>query len=271
MLSKRLFGRVVAFGAALFIGGQVMGATVIKLDFGRHNNGVDGTATTNPDVNGNYWNNLTSAVDGSTSIVPINSVFGPFITQDNKPTNITLKTLSGTPDNKVGYWEANGKRNGGLLNPDPALLGDFAIPTATEDYWFLNTPQEGQSSVSFELAGLDPTKAYNFRLFGTRDTAETRITRYIFTGLNSGDATLQTSGPGSASATTPGYNGNNDTIVSVNGIIPTLDGKIIGTLETVAGNYSYLGIMEITEVPEPAAAATLVGSLALFGLRRRQA
>lgn len=268
MWSKQFGGQMVTFGAALVVGSQLVGATIIKLDFGRHNN-VDGHATVSPDANGNYWNNL-SPTDGG--VIPIDTTFGPFITTDNQPTTISLKTTSGV-GNEIGYWEANGTRNGGLLVPSADLLGDFAVGTATEDYWFLNSPQAGQSSVTLDLTGLDPSKSYNFHIFGTRNTNELRTTRYTLTGANSATEILQTSGTGSASPTTPDYFGNNDTIVSINGITPTALGVIETRLETVNGNFSYLGIMEITEVPEPGSAATVIGSLSLslLGRRRRHA
>lgn len=266
--SKRFIGQVVAVGAAWVVGGQMVEASVIKLDFGRHDN-TNGHATVSPDANGNYWNNLSPTSGG---VIPINTTFGPFVATDNQPTTVGLKVTSGV-GTQVGYWESNGTLNGGLLVPSADLLGDFAVATATEDYWFLNSPQAGQASVTLDLTGLDPSKSYNFRMFGTRNTDAngTRTTRYTLTGANTGTDTLQTSGPGSASATTPTYFGNNDTIVSINGITPTAQGVIQTRLETVNGNFSYLGIMEITEVPEPGSAAVVIGSLALVGRRRRRA
>ena len=46
----------------------------------------------------------------------------------NVPTGVEMKLGSG--------FRSNGRLNGGLLNPDVALLGDLAIETATEDYIF---------------------------------------------------------------------------------------------------------------------------------------
>jgi hypothetical protein len=245
--------------------------TTIKLDFGRHDGGTNGDATLSPDVNGNYWNNLSPGTATSSSVIPVNTTFGPFVTTTGAATSVGIKITSGT-GNSIGYWECNGKLNGGLTTPSSALLGDFAIPTVTEDYWFLNltgtTPN--QTAVTLDITGLDPAKEYSFRLFGTRDTSGTRTTRYTMTGLNSGTATLVTSGVGIGSAAHP--NGNDNTIVSINDIVPTAAGTVQTKLEIVNGGFAYLGAMEIAETPEPATlGAAGVVAVIMLGRKRRPA
>jgi hypothetical protein len=39
----------------------VLSPATFLVDFGRHDGGTNGTATVSPDVNGNYWNNLSPA------------------------------------------------------------------------------------------------------------------------------------------------------------------------------------------------------------------
>lgn len=43
---------------------------------------------------------------------------------------------------------SNGIKNGGLLEPDTELLGDFAINTATQDYFLLKKITERKREVS---------------------------------------------------------------------------------------------------------------------------
>lgn len=266
MRSARFIGRVVG-AAAVLIGAQLASAAVIKLDFGRHD-GTNGAATASPDANGNYWNNLSPATASSSSLVAVNSTFGPFVTTTNTPTTVGIKVTSGT-GTSLGYWECNGILNGGLTTPSSSLLGDFAVATATEDYWFVAQGTANQSAVTLDITGLDPTKSYNFRMFGTRNTDAntTRTTRYTLTGANTGTDVLQTSGPSAGSAGHP-Y-GNDDTISSINGIQPTASGIVTTKLEVVNGSFAYLAAMEITEAPEPATLTAAIGLVSVLARRRR--
>ena len=95
MQGKQFLSRVVAFGAAVMVGGQLFAAEVIKLDFGRHDN-TNGHATVSPDVNGNHWNNLSPTSGG---VIPINTTFGPFITTTNQPTTLAKqRAANGHPE-----------------------------------------------------------------------------------------------------------------------------------------------------------------------------
>lgn len=197
---------------------------VYRIDFGRHDGGVNGTATASPDTNGKYWNNL-----GPTTVdVALGTRIDNLVDTTNGASTIDLEILTSS-------WDCNGKLNGGLLSPSPALLGEFAIATATEDYFFT------QGSDRFKLEGLDPDRRYNLRLFGTRSNTSTRITTYAaaFASTN-----LQTSGTGIGDG---GYNGNNDTIAVLPGIAPTPAGEIEVTVSVDTGGFAYLGILEIEE------------------------
>ncbi len=248
--------RWIVAGLTCFCG-QAMALTVL-VDFGNHGGG-NGNPTVNPDGNGNYWNSLSN---GEFQI-PASSAFGSLIDTGNQATTISITTTS--------IWRSNGVFNGGLLSPSSALLGDFAVATATQDYWF--TEAGGSPALNNEstltIGGLDPAKTYNFRLFGTRNSdAGTRETTYTLEGSN---------GPFAASLITTGlnigsdgiYDGNDDTIVSINGVAPDALGGIDLTLQAVQGNFGYLGIMEISEVPEPGS-TLLVAAAGILGLARRR-
>jgi hypothetical protein len=234
-------------------------ASTLLIDFGRHN-GNDGNATSNPDANGNFWNNASA--DSGDFEIPNGLSFGSLVDTTNAATSIEIEATS--------IWRSNGRNNGGLLAPDDALLGDFAIGTATEDYWFTEaggSPALGNTS-SLTISGLDLSRTYDFRLFGTRNTTSTRITEYVFEGAN---------GPFSASLTTSGenigndgaYDGNDDTIISIAGVAPNASGEIDFTLNATEGDFGYLGALEISSVPEPSVG--LLGTLLLpFAMRRRR-
>ena len=240
--------------------GHAASAQTVLLDFGRHN-GNDGNATASPDVNGNYWNNLSQNGDFE---IAAGYVASNLVDTDNNATAIDLTTLD--------IFRSNGRNNGGLLSPDAALLGDFAIGTATEDYWFVETGGNPQiPNATFVLSDLDPNMAYDLRMFGTRNTTDVRSVRYTATGGN-GEmmVDLQTSGPdiGSDGA----YDGNDDTIVSLLGVTPGMNNTITFDVDVLSGNFGYLGVMEITAVavPEPASVATFAGIAGLGLLRRRR-
>jgi hypothetical protein len=102
-------------------------------------------------------------------------------TSGGDPTPVDLKVTS-------SGWAANGIQSGGLLNPSSALLGTFAIASATEDYFFIST--QGNTE-TLRISGLNPERSYNMRFYGSRNTTTTRITTYAADGKS---VQLQTSG-----------------------------------------------------------------------------
>ena len=57
----------------------------------------------------------------------------------------------------------NGILNGSLLAPSAALLGEHAITTVPQDYFFL------QMAGTLRISGLDRSTRYVFHLFGSRE------------------------------------------------------------------------------------------------------
>ena len=225
----------------------------VLVDFGPANDD-DGRATSIPDINGNYWNSWRPTT-GDTAIPNGTAFVGTVVDTDNNATGIGL-----TMPNS---FNCNGIKHGGLLAPDAGLLGDFAIDTATEDYWFEST---GGAAVT--INGLDPELTYNLRMFGTRETTDTRITRYtVFDAAGSQYVDLQTSGAGIG---TGGYNGNNDTIVGLSDLVPTAAGELTLDVSVVQGGFAYLGVLEVEAVPEPATFGlmSIMGVGLLFARRR---
>lgn len=201
---------------------------VFLIDFGRHDDGTNGTATASPDANGNYWNNISPANAPTNNLVTIGTSIANMVTTGNVPTTAGLEITS-------SGWAANGRLNGGLFNPSNALLAHFAVETATEDYFFTS------GTNSFTITGLKPNGIYTLRFFGTRDSTSDRVTSYT---VGSTSVTLQTSGSGIGTYST---NQNDNTIVELAGLSPDAGGSINVTVAKTSGSYAHLGIMEIAE------------------------
>ena len=200
----------------------------VRIDFGP-NDGTQGNETANPDSAGNYWNNVSA----NGGVVPGLSL-SSLLTVGNLPTAIKVTMGNG--------WNANGINNGGLLDPSSALLGEYAIDTVTQDYFYTY----GGNAGSLEVSGLDPQVLYQLRIFGTRNTIEYRETTYSITGSGAAVAqALQTSGGGVSEDGLSG--GNDNTFLEFNDIQPDVMGRLQVEAVVTGGSYAYLGFMEISE------------------------
>jgi hypothetical protein len=204
----------------------------VRIDFGP-DDGTNGDATSSPDFQGQHWNNMIGV--GGGALIPGGGGLGGLLQTNGVATAFGLVLSNG--------FAANGKLNGGLLAPSESLLGTFAVTNATQDYFF-TTSQAG-----FRLTNLAANAFYNLRFFGTRQTTISRISRYRVSGGN-GVFTqdLATSGAGIG---TGGYNGNNDTLAEIVGVIPDGNNEIQVGVSVVAGGFAYLGIMELISSTPP--------------------
>jgi hypothetical protein len=252
-------------------------AARLLVDFGRNDvatGGGQGAITPSPDINGNYWNNFNKEAftpDTGSLDVPDNASISGLVTVANVATGIGIQLLDLTGNDE---WLANGAANGGLVNPNPALLGDLAIPTATRDYFFTQ-----QSSASFVLNGLNPLATYDLKFFGTRNTAagdnNIRNTQFRATGANGAllSLVMQTSGAGAGSGASSFAFGNDDSTVDIVNLVPDANNSIKIDMLTNRGGFAYIAILDITEnvaVPEPAAGLLLVLG-GVFSLINRRA
>jgi lysophospholipase L1-like esterase len=201
----------------------------VLADFGP-NDVTNGNITPSPDVNGNYWNNILNNTGVADTF--------RLVDKTNVATGIKLKVGAN--------FLTNGIATGGLLAPSAALLGEYAIATATQDYFFV----QGTGSTSLgtiRMSGLDPTKRYVFHLFGSRNsTAETRVTQYRLTGNNQSTVTLTTTG---TNVGANGYAGNNNTLAHSDTLTADASGAISLELSKTVGSYAYLNLMRIDIVP----------------------
>ncbi|TGE20961.1 SGNH/GDSL hydrolase family protein [Hymenobacter metallicola] len=216
-MKKLLF---LALGLLLLDKTQAQTVRSVLADFGP-NDGTNGAITPSPDINGNYWNNilnLTGVVDTFR-----------LVDKANQPTGVKLKVGAN--------FQTNGILNGGLLAPSPALLGEYAIATATQDYFFL------QNAATLRFSGLDRNKRYVFHLFGSRELAtEVRTTQYRFTASNVSSVRLTTSGPNVGAN---GYAGNNNTLAHSDTLTADANGVISLEVSRTAGTYAFLNLLRL--------------------------
>ncbi|GAB3585173.1 GDSL-type esterase/lipase family protein [Hymenobacter daeguensis] len=192
----------------------------ILADFGP-NDGTNGNITPSPDANGNYWNNILN-------LTGVADTFR-LVDKSNQPTGVKLKVGAN--------FQTNGILNGGLLAPSAALLGEYAIATATQDYFFL------QTAATLRISGLDRSKRYVFHLFGSRElSTEVRTTQYRFTASNVSSVSLTTSGPNVGAN---GYAGNNNTLAHSDTLTADANGVISLEVSRTAGTYAFLNLLRL--------------------------
>lgn len=202
----------------------------IYVDFGK-DNGEDGNITTSPDKNGNHWNNAVKTTSGTKY---------DLIDSYGIPTSYEMTLTSN--------FLSNGIRNGGLLKPDSLLLGDFAVNTATQDYFFIEE-NNGAVTGGIDFKGLDPGKVYRFHIFGSRQDKNERTGMLNFTGTNFYQGTHQMGGENIAQGNVTGdvKNQNNSTIFVSEGIYPDTNGTIHFELARHAGKFAHINAMKIEQ------------------------
>ena len=188
-------------------------------------------AVTNPDAKGNYWNNIGAEVTASPWRVSKDADYS-LIASDNAATTMHL-TYTGT------LFLGNGA--GGWATPDTALLGDLAVANATRDYLFASNAER----CGLVISGLDPTKAYQFKIFGSRSATDSRVSKYDIEGLTT------TTGQLAAAGTNLGGTGINQNVSSVylsDMVFPDKDGKITITVSKgTSGQYLPINCMRMQE------------------------
>lgn len=221
-------GSTVSGNAQIIVTNQPVPVKEMYIDFGP-NDGSNGDLTpATADVNGNYWNNVTANAPAGITL-PFTPV--TLVDKLNVQTGISVAVSAGSV-------MTNGKLNGALLTPNANYLGELAIPTATEDYFFT------MSNGTLTFAGLDVNKGYRFRIFGARDNTETRTSRYKFTGTNIVTGTLQTSGSNLGGT---GVNTNNSGIYVSDLVYPAASGEITLYIDIAASSYAYVNTLKLEE------------------------
>ena len=191
------------------------------VDFGPADN-YNGFTTASPDANSRTWNNVSVPYVGGGTVSLVD----------------TKNVSNGSSLTVTESFQTNGIYNGGLLAPDAIKLNEFAVATATEDYFFTT------GSSKFQLSGLNAGSKYIFTVFGTRNVDITRTSQYTFTGAETKSGLLQTSGVDLGGV---GYNGNNSSFYVSDTLHADANGKITMQLSVVNGGFAYIGAMKIKE------------------------
>lgn len=121
----------------------------ILFDFGRSD-----ATTTSPDVNSNYWNNVTSGTNGIKITDAINT--------SNSATGISMEVVSRID----GTFNLSGAGvNANVEFPDGVgAVGEYPA-SATADYAFAHP---SATAGQWKFSGLDPLKIYNIKFWGTK-------------------------------------------------------------------------------------------------------
>lgn len=221
----------------------------LYFDFGSVGGENRGSQTESPDENGHYWNNICNN-DGTHAA--INSVFKDFVNSEG--TSVGYKLTLNTRFSTNG-----GSDGGGLLTPDAELLKDFAVSTATEDYFYI---ESGENGNNFTISGLDKEKAYKFYAFGSRSATEKRVAYYTMSGLNSYQGELQIAG------TNLGGEGVNQNIANIceSGLVyPDEEGTLTFAVSRSTGAYMAINALKLEEYtdvkrPQTFTSLTITGS-----------
>lgn len=192
-------------------------------------NPADGEVTPSPDHLGQHWNNWHPLQAPGASLP--GERLAALVNTAGARTGIYLVIAGG--------FLSNGRRNGGLLWPDPMRLGSLAVGSATGDFFFV---QNEDAPGALSLRGLDPARAYTLRLFAARDDAEVRVTRYTVHGAMTETVTLQTSGPG---AGRDGGTVNDDDVATLRGVRPDAWGGLFVDVALERGAFAYLSALEL--------------------------
>jgi lysophospholipase L1-like esterase len=181
-----------------------------------------------------YWNNFTDYT--------ANTGIANLVTTNNVPTGIGVTNIA-------GWSGANGPQNGGLLSPSTALLGDFGLATATEDFFYINNG----APATFQVTGLTSGNTYMLSFFGSRQQTSGSDVRYTTNTVTGGNGTfsytMETTGPGIGVG---GYNGNNSNIVSTAWLSPDSNNQISDTV-FYSGPGGYMNVLAITVNQPPVA------------------
>lgn len=246
-ISSKLRTSLLALAGVLLLGAASAQAQTYLIDFGDPSD-----TTASPDVNGNYWTNISGF--NQANLIPSTSLI---TTTGNTTTGVSIN--SGTTT-----WGFN---IGGTGYTGTAITGPLGVSTAYNDIMFIGTSGTA-STGQLILTGLNTSASYTFTFISARSaTGAARNIDLNFVGSNSVDS-------GVINAITPDGLGNG-TLNVVSGVHPDLTGTITINASFTGSTAGYLDALEIQTViaPEPSTVAlSIIGGLGLFFvvLRRRR-
>jgi uncharacterized protein YjdB len=229
-------GSNVTGTAQITVSNQIVPTKQVFVDLGLST----GTTPAGADAYGNFWNNASDPASTAAAVALVDNT--------NVASGFSLSVTT-------TFSGANGPTAGGLTTPIASYLGEFAIATATQDYFYA-------TASALKITGLNTNKGYRFKLFGSRDNTETRKSQFVFTGSNSlTTPEYQTSGTGIGGDA--GLNGNNSNILRTDVIYPTAAGEITIAVNKTAGSFAHLSILKIEEFDKVAVSSITVSGNAI--------
>ncbi|MEI8271041.1 MAG: T9SS type A sorting domain-containing protein [Paludibacter sp.] len=186
------------------------------------------TATTGANDPNKTWNSLSTTT--------ANTEYPNLVDSTNTATTYKLTITTAFTGSNTGAG------NGGLVSPEVAQLGIFAIASATSDYFYC-------TSSSFKITGLDQNKVYVFSFFGSRTATTTRTTKFSLVGSNvtAVEGTQTTTGLAIGTVGGAAYDANTNSIYTSTPITPDGTGAIKVTVTKTAGSYAHLNLMRMME------------------------
>ncbi len=210
---KKIIARIVFFWLCV-CGDAPCQTSTLYVDFGS-----SAYTTASPDASGHYWNNCTEATPNG---------LPNLISDTNELTGISLGVTGTVLVNPFG-----------TTVPNPVTLGGLAVASATMDWFYVYDP----NVITVTLGNLAPDGIYRLSLFGSRDSEETRVTKYDVVGQTSVVRMLTSSGLGLGLA--PQVNANRSNVALVENLIPAANGSITISVRREVGLFGYLGALRL--------------------------
>ena len=226
----------------------------ILIDFG-NNLSYRCHETTNPDVNGNYWNSVWSG-----------AYYSNLLNKDGTSSSIDFgfgSTVGGVDsyNGPAGATDGSGTPNYLYTNAVivASALGDLGIQSAAFDYYVSST---------FTIQDLNPTKVYNLTFFGSHKYNADNTTIYYVCSSND----YNTATAVASASLLVGLNQfhNSNRVVTVSNVAPQWANSLWIKFQGSGGGNGYLNAMSIEEIPEPVLMLSGMGVLVLLGVRRHR-
>lgn len=236
MRVKVSFGILVA-AAAVTLGSARTGfAQSVLIDFGSATS-FRGVSVPAPDLNGHYWNSMQPGI-----------FYENLVDMSNVPTPLKLGF-----DTPVGTDSYNGPAGPtSFPNPTPAelaavdvdfaALGDLGVKEAVIDY--AAGPNGDDARCRFQIQGLDASKTYTLKLFGSHEFSSDDKTVYSIYTDNTYSTVVASQTLAVDNAAEPWHH-NRDQIATFTGVAPQTDNILYIEFVGAGGNLGYLNAMQL--------------------------
>lgn len=198
----------------------------LMLDLGADDGAIG--VPTGVDAEGLHWNDWWSTAPGGDVVA--GEHLGSLVTSEGRVTGVAMTVTGG--------FRASTAAEAGPIAPDPAALGELAVPSATRDAWISTADDRpgGDDDLpgGFLLEGLDPELRYALRVVGSSPGAPRSTAELIVHGAAGGAAQLRTGGPGAGRET-----------AAIGDLVPDARGRLWVDVRVVQGAQASLNAVEL--------------------------